>query len=141
MNDKDMTQPIPKEKIENITRELCRRLRDDIDAVLKPLGAQLGVKFHAGNASYTDNTVTFKLEAMIEGFDKVKAEYEQACIAFRLRKDQYGTPFKWGGNNYTLAGLSMRSSKYPIIAERDNGKRYKLPERAIMALQTERPGL
>lgn len=122
-------------KIETITRALCKTLRDELNAALVPLAKELGCTIHAGNASYSDNTVTFKVEVAVEGYDREKEEYEQLCLLYRLKADQRGEAFNYNGHHYTLAGISAKARKFPIIAKRDDGKRYKLPEHAIEPLQ------
>jgi len=122
-------------KIKTITRGLCKTLRDELNAALVPLAKELGVTIRAGNASYSDNTVTFKVEVAVEGYDREKEEYEQLCMLYQLKADQRGAAFTYAGQRYTLAGISAKARKFPIIAKRDDGKRYKLPEKAIKPLQ------
>lgn len=122
-------------KIEKITRALCKTLRDQLNAALVPLAKELGVTIRCGNASYSDNAVKFKLEVAVDGYDPVKEEYEQLCLLYRLTKEQRGEAFTYNGHRYTLAGISAKARKFPIIATRDDGKRYKLPEHAIEGLQ------
>jgi hypothetical protein len=122
-------------KIEKITRALCKTLRDELNAALVPLAKELGVTIHCGNASYSDNAVKFKLEVAVEGYDPEKEEYEQMCLLYRLKADQRGEAFNYNGHHYTLAGISAKARKFPIIATRDDGKKYKLPEHAIKSLQ------
>ncbi len=119
--------------IEKMTRGQIKNLRDDINGALIDLGLKHGLKINAGNASFTDNSVTFKVECLIAGFDKGKDEFERSAFLFNLSQADYGKDFSYGGRQYKLVGLKPRSPKYPIIGERDGG-RYKLPERAVAAL-------
>lgn len=126
-------------KITKIDRQTCKRLRPLIDSHLATLGHNLGLKIEAGNATYDPaGFVTFKVKCQLEGFDADKHDWDQNCWQFNLQEDHFGAEIAYGGNRYKLVGISPRSRKYPIIAERlegaQGGKWFKLPERAIARL-------
>lgn len=120
-------------KLKKITKQDCTVLRDELNGALADLGKKYGVKIKAGNAVYTDNSVTFKVEFLIDGFDKNRDVFNRHAFMFKLKEEQFGAEFEFGGRSYTLVGLKPGSPKYPIIGERDGG-RYKLPERAVASL-------
>lgn len=120
--------------ITKFTPAVCKKLRTDIDRDLAALGEKHGLKIHAGNASYTENSVTFKVECLLDGFDKQADDFGKSCFLFDLSEDAYGKHFKFRGQTYALVGLKPRSPKYPIIGARA-GNRYKLPEEAVASLQ------
>jgi len=119
--------------IKRIDRQACRVLRLAINDALATISEQHGIDFTATNASYNDNTVTFKVECTLTGVDKAQEDFNAACFLFRLEEDAYGKRFNWGGKEYTLCGLKPNSPKYPILGML-NGSRYKLPRAAINSL-------
>lgn len=119
--------------MKKITRATCKLMRDEINLALADLGKRYELKIHAGNASYTDNSVTFKVECLLEGFDKAKDQFEECAHLFDLTKDDYGRDFNFRGRTFKLVGLKPRSPKFPIIGFRA-GKRWKLPEGALESL-------
>lgn len=120
-------------KLEKITRKDCKTLRHALTSELADLGKKHGLIIKAGSASYTDNSVTFKVECLIAGFDQAKDNFERHAFMFDLTDDQFGAFFRYGKRTYKLVGLKPRSPKYPIIGEHD-GSRYKLPEKAVASL-------
>ena len=120
-----------------INRASCKTIRDQLNAELKAVGEKLGLTIHAGNASFTDTSVTFKVECILEGVDKGKENFERDCFLFDIPKSTYKSEFGFQGRRWILEGLKPRSPKYPIIASKvgENGN-YKLPERAIQDLKS-----
>lgn len=108
-----------------------KEIRKQVNASLEELGARLGLTIKAGNASYSNNEVTFKLACQIEGHDPDKEEFERSCWAFELKPEQYGTPFIAGGKSFKLVGIKLNRPKYPIIGLGTDGKRYKFQEHVV----------
>jgi len=123
--------------LKKITKQDCRKLRDELNSELADLARKYGLKINAGNASYTDNSVTFKVECLIAGFDKGRDEFNRHAFMFHLKAEQFGSDFVFGGRAYKLVGLKPRSPKYPIIGER-GGSRYKLPEASVASILSNR---
>ncbi len=122
--------------MKEITRASCKVIRNKLNAELVKVGEKLGLVISAGNASYTDTSVTFKVECVIEGVDKAKENFERECFLFNLPADAYNKTFHFNRQDWKLVGLKTRSPKFPIIASKvgQSGK-YKLPERAVASLQ------
>jgi hypothetical protein len=121
-------------KIEKFERRHVTMIREEIDAALADLSEQHGISINAGNATYSDNTITFKLELQIEGFDPLKDAFEKSSEWFGLKPEDYGREFVKGVRLYKIVGLKPRNRKYPIICQdMKTGKHYKLPEAAVQA--------
>lgn len=56
---------MPKHAIQKIDKPSVRMLREEIDKTLAALGKTYGVCFKTGNASFTENTIRFQLEASL----------------------------------------------------------------------------
>ena len=123
------------QKIYSINKGACRDIRTAINETLQKISEELGITFHAGNASYDDNSVTFKVQCTLEGVDKAEEDFKQYAHMFNLPEDAYGKTFIMRGERYTLCGLKPNSPKYPILGRGANGKRYKFQERAVADLK------
>lgn len=121
-----------------ITRDLIKNIRGDIDEALKVVGEKYGVKLSTGNASFTAGNATMKLEiaAIVEGGKVISKEVEDFnlyCRRYGMTSDHLGKTFKaWNGIEYTIIGCRPRASKSPIIAKDSFGKRYKFPALAVL---------
>lgn len=122
--------------MKNIKRKDCAMIRAKLNAALAEVGKELGLDIRAGNASYDDTSVKFKVECICEGADKEKENFEAECGYFHLPATAYKAEFQRGGQTWILEGLKPNRPKYPILASK-KGKagNYKLPRSAIESLQ------
>jgi hypothetical protein len=124
-------------KLTTIGRQECRTLRAEISEHLAEFAAAHGLAVQVGNAKYTANSVTFKLELALisEGGDAMTSDAE----AFRVNAIHYGLnpadlfrEFRGPRGAAKIIGLSTRSRKRPIIVEHlADGKHYKYDEHTI----------
>ncbi len=126
--------------IKTINRATCGKIRTDLNAALETIGKELGLTIHAGSASYSDTSVTFKVECVLEGVDKGKENFERDCFLFDLPESAYKAEFTWNQSTWILEGLKTRSPKFPIIASKKgtSGPNYKLPEKAVKSLSEKK---
>lgn len=117
---------------QRIDKDFCRRLRDELDSALSGLGEKLGVKFRAGNMTYTDANVTVKLEAcLINASGEIETREAQAWKQFAkyygVPEDALGKTYVLRGEVFKVTGLATKSRKYPVLVERADGARMKYP--------------
>ena len=116
-----------------INKERVKHLRLELQGLLD---SQYGLDFlgdlkaHVGNASFTDNNVTFKIElsTIAENGDvlnKASEDFKLFAGVYGMKPEDFGKSFKANGHTYTICGLKPRSDKYPIIAQREDGKKFK----------------
>ena len=117
--------------IKKIDRSICKNLRVEIEQGLEYLKPTYGLNIKAGNASYTDNSVTFKLELTVVGFDKDKDTFKQLCTFYNLTPDDYGREFRSQGKAFRLIGINSRSPKFCFLGERSDGKRFKFTDKIL----------
>lgn len=101
-----------------ITREIVKQLRKDIDTALSAVGARYGMEIHAGSASFDSLTVDFKLSAKLaksEGFDPDKEQWDKNCKFYNLSEDDYGKTFTINGTTYQICGLNTQARSYPVL--------------------------
>ncbi len=120
--------------IEKITPAFCKKVRPELDAALVGVAKKYGLTITAGNGSYDDTSVTFKVQLVLDGVDKGKEEFDRVAFLFDLKPEDYGREITSRGRKYKLVGLKPNRPKYPVIGERD-GKRYKLTDAPIKFLK------
>ena len=121
--------------LKKITRASCKTVRAELNKELVSIGAKLGLDISAGNASYDDDSITFKVKCSLAGVDIAAKEFERVCYQFNLPASAYRAEFNWNGKMWNLIGLKTRSPKLPIIACRvGESDQYKLPEKAVRSL-------
>lgn len=123
-------------KVTEINREVCRVLRDKINASLKSLGDELGMKIQVGNASFTADNVKFKLEAAIIGASgEVKSSHAHDFARYQfvhgLPLDSIGKTFTQGRKTFKLVGYNVKGRNYPMLAEDENGKLFKFSIQSV----------
>jgi hypothetical protein len=91
-----------------------------------------GVAVEVLRGTYDSTSVTFKVRLTPGGAealaDKAKADFEAYAGAYGLKGEYFGKEFTSGnGQRYKVVELKPGSSRYPVIGERPDGKRFKLP--------------
>lgn len=120
-----------------IDRSRVRQLREQMQTVLEPLGRELNVKFHVGNASYTADNAHFKVEAAAiqangQVVDQAAADFKRLASLYGLKPEHLGQEFSNGGRQFVITGLKPRCRRYPILARcQQTGKIFKLPSEAV----------
>lgn len=130
------------DKITQIDRATCKRLRPLLNAHLATLGHQLGLNIETENATFDPaGYVTFRLRVELEGFDRERHEFEENCWQLNLEPEHYGAEFVYARDRYKLVGVKPRSPKWPIVAERvsgpQGGKRFKLPQVVVSLVKDQ----
>lgn len=60
------------------------------------------------------------------------------CFKFDLEPEDYKIVFGFLSKEYTLVGFRPKASKYPFIAENENGTRYRLPKDAAYYIRRDK---
>jgi len=124
-------------KITQITATNIPLLRARVNEILKPLAEEYGLKIAAGNASYSDENVTFKLSLATvseDGIVQTQSAVDLKRYAYRhgLGEDALGKTFSWLGKTLTITGYKPRSRKYPILVKcKEDGTTYKYPLQTV----------
>jgi hypothetical protein len=118
-----------------IDRDTVKSVRKHLEVALESVGKNLGMSIKVGSASFSSSNICFKIEvAAVENGQVMSREAEawkQQARLFGLDPDGLGKQFTYGGRQYTITGLSPRRSRFPIMAEREDGKQFKFPIEVI----------
>jgi hypothetical protein len=126
-----------------MTREKIRALRDDIDVALAAVAAKHGLgSLRAGNASFTESTVTFKLEAVEDGGKTREAQRYEGLVARMtgvLRLPPLGTALEMAGyGRLTVTGCNTTGSK--VLLATGSGRGMQAPPETVAAAWARQQG-
>jgi len=122
--------------IDKLDRSTIRLIKEKIEFALCDVEQALGLRITLGNARFTSENVTFKLEAATENSDgsantKIVQDFRLHASRYGLRPTDLGKKFDQRRSTFTIIGLMTNRPKYPILVVNQNGKRYKFPAASI----------
>ena len=118
-------------------RDKIKMIRGEMEKALNDMGAKHGLSFSLGTITFTDTDFSVKVRgidhdvttagsALELDWNKYKARYpelEGIVLGQRFRNDK--------GDVYRIVGLKPKNRKYPVIAEREDGKSFKFSTYAV----------
>jgi len=109
-------------KITEFDKPVLRALRADINAALAAVGAKHGISVTAGNASFRDDSATFKLECALLNSDGV-AESKEMLALKECYPDLVNKRVTIGrcGTNGMIIGYNHRAHQYPFLVKTVKG--------------------
>ena len=112
-------------------------VRKAIVKALKPVGESLGLTLDIGNISYQADSFKTPLTVKVGTDPKAhaKAEWDKYCSMFGFKKEHFGKTITQGVNVYKIVGIAPKSSKYPVIVEKNDEKGVKLTLSAFRKLE------
>ena len=111
------------DKIEKIDKNVCGKLRVEMQKVLDKFAEEIGMTIVVGNMKFSPESVEIKLDAKIIGGKSLKERALSADLKWAL---QYYN-FQEEKNGMRLVAFNRRQYKYPFIYEKD-GKKFKCGE-------------
>ncbi|MDB4351965.1 hypothetical protein OAA60_00865 [Porticoccaceae bacterium] len=114
-----------------------KAVRASLNAALELVTEEHGISFTVGSMSYTHDSFTTKLTG-IEQVDGVsispaESDFHKYCQLFGFTADQFGARFTSHGKVYTISGLKVKASKYPILGfDSTTGKTFKFPAEVVL---------
>ena len=138
--------------IKQFDKKTLQALRQDMNHVLKAIELQYGIQIHVGNASYSDNEVTFKTKCntLSEQGTAITKEAQNWPLYAELNgvsQFKVGDRITLQGKVFTIEGWNTRARKSPVmIKELGTNKSYKCPVTTLkgklpMTKKTRTPGV
>jgi len=120
-------------KIKKFSKPVLKMLRVDVDEALRVVAEKHGIEIKGGNWSFTEDTVTMKLEGRVEGgksAEMIALEmYSEEAVGQKICVgDEFD--FKANVGVAKVVGFKTRSPKFPFVIENANG-RYKVPADSV----------
>ena len=124
--------------IKEFNKNNLKALRQDMNAALAKLEAQYGIQINVGNASYSDNEVTFKtkcntISASGTAITKEAQNWSLYAELNGVGQFSIGDRITLQGKVFEIAGWNTRAKKSPVmIKEVGTNKGYKCPKEVLM---------
>jgi hypothetical protein len=122
-----------------IDKQTVRNLRERLQELLDSHGGNFGAySIRIGNGSFTENNITFKLEVSAikngEVLSREAEDFKMFATVYGLKAEDFGKSFKSNGHTFKIVGLKPKSGKYPVLAEREDGRKFKFGTEHIKLL-------
>lgn len=132
-------------KMTTIGKAEARTLGEATRAALEAVAEEYGLTLKVAGGSYDPHAGTFSPKVTFSAEGAEQAKFAAQCFAVgvwieaeqgvvHLVPSDYRAEFQWAGKRFTLTGVNLRAPKYPLVAEGEDGKAYKLPEDAVRAI-------
>lgn len=108
-----------------LNRNTVKMISNDIEKALGDVANKYNVDIKRGNASFSSNNMTLKLNVSIisdtgDIMTKEATDYNLHKNIVGLTKE-LGDTFYFNGAKYTIKGYKPRSRKYPVVVSNGNG--------------------
>lgn len=116
--------------------KMIEPMRQEINAALKAIADKYDVTILAGNASYNDQMVQFKLTCTTKGENgevetKEAKDFKAYALMYGFQKDDLGKVFSNGPDQYKITGLKPRSRNCIIAQRVGTSQGYKFDPDAV----------
>lgn len=108
--------------------------RNDVEAALKSVAEKHGIEIECGKISYSsfDFSMQLKVTKNDGNVDGKKAIFEQECVYFGFKPDDYNREFRSNGKSFKLIGFNRKSPKNNCsIYCIDDNKTYKCNDEMV----------
>jgi hypothetical protein len=121
-----------------IDRQLLRILRDSIDKAIADLGEEHGVILETGNATFSDNNFTLKIEGSQMVGGNVMTKEAVAYRTYRMHEQtglELFEEFPYNRMRFKVTGYKTRAKKRPIVCHNlDTGADHVFPTSLVKRL-------
>ena len=119
--------------ITQLDRTNIKLLRAELDAAVYDVAQKYGISLKFGNASFTPNSATIKLNVAIKTADgtvvnREREDFTKYAEMYDLKPEWLDKTFVNGGKTFKITGLAMKRRKNPVMATCvSTGKGYIFP--------------
>lgn len=119
-------------KITRFDKSNLKQIRERLEIAVSLIADETGLNIKVGSCNFRNRSATFKLEVGVvdedgNSFDEDAANFRVFAEDVGLKEEDLGKTFINSSKLYTISGLKPRNRKYPILATRADGKRFKFP--------------
>jgi len=111
-----------------ITRNKIRTIQDKIKLAIAKIEKEENVSISFSSSSFTSAYYTTKMKVQsLEKVEEVLTVHDSDCRIVGFTQNVVGMSFISSGCSYKIVDIKTRNRKYPVIAERSDGRKYKFP--------------
>jgi hypothetical protein len=112
-----------------ISKTTCAQVTAAARIALEDVAKRYGLTVQVGGGSYDELSFRPKVEFKVADADR--AEFERFAKLVGLEPSDFGATFSSNGNTFTVAGINLRASRFPVNVRRADGKMFKMPEATV----------
>jgi len=123
-----------KSLIKGMNLTVAKKIRKEIDSFIPSIQKKTGLNVDLGNASYSDDEITFKLTLRLanalpkEEKSLISHNEYRKVYSFLMELDLNKTYDSGNGKSYRLTGYKPRASKKPFIITDQNNNQFIISE-------------
>lgn len=128
------------QKITQLDKTNLQLLRKELQSAVQSVAEKYGLKVDVGNCTYTPpSNAKFQLMVATVGDggvvnDQFRTNWDKYAPMLGLDKAMLDQSICWAGKTYKVVGLNPNKGRYPVLAERADGKRFFLPTNALTGM-------
>ncbi len=112
-----------------IDRNTCKQITADAQAALNAVAEKYGLTVKVSGGTYVDTSFRTKVEFLTA--DAAEQDWRRVAALVGLHPDDFGRSFTVHGDTYRVVGINLRAQRFPVIAEREDGRRFKFAATAV----------
>lgn len=130
--------------MQSLDKKNLNLLRGKMSAALQAVATEFGLKIEVGSCRFNLNSAEFKVEVSTISSDgtvnsREAVAFQRNASFFGLEPTDLGRTFRSGGETYTITGLRPNAPRFPVLAERADGRSFKFPSENVKALLAAMP--
>jgi hypothetical protein len=123
----------------DMDRQKAKLIGDAVEEALKSVETKYGVKLSHTRGRYGSDSLRMTLEFREpsdsgEFVDPAAKRLDDSAEFYGLPKDIRGKTFIDRGHKYTVVGLAERSSRFPVLVDRDDERKFRYSIEIVKAL-------
>ena len=118
-------------EIKSFDRQNLKMLSADINEALQAVAKDYGIAIKTNGGTYDHVSFRLKVECSLmqdgKAITKEETSFKQYASMYGMNPEDLGKNIIVGGKAYKVMGLRPSARRFPILAERYDGKRFCLP--------------
>jgi hypothetical protein len=120
------------EQVGQMDKAACRAIAAEAKIALEAVAEKMGLSVKVGGGSFDPTTGTFKpkVEFAMDGADR--RAFERDAVLVGLESSDFGRQITVRGKRFTINGINLRASRFPVVGKGADGKTYRFPEATVL---------
>lgn len=123
--------------ITRFDRDVCRMVAQVAERAVREALAPYGLNVRVHGGSFGDGFYAMKIEAAVVQagglvLDRDADAFLKLANLYGFEAADLGRTFEDVGHTWKVAGLKPKSDRFPVLVEREDGKRFKYPADRVL---------